>query len=495
MARQQGKHRSNTFLLALTGGLLIIALIRPHHACGQASDFQQRLETAIEQAKQELQQESERIDRENKARKTELTKAISIAHGLSDELIERRLRMAHKQQELARLRRQREALWTEQLQWESEQAEIMSICRDGHREVSELARLLPVSELRDDQNQQLAQLGEALDQADIRKAASSTLTLLASFLYEARTKAIYEADIVDAHGKRQRAKLLRVGQSLFAYHIPSTGQTAVALSAPYEESGFRWQEVRSEDMQRALVAVIEQRQSPDGLIWVPVDVTGRISTTTGLSKKTLADRLRSGGIVMIPLALVAVCLALLIVDRFLVLVRQGRHSLRFCDRVLGLCSQGQFAEAEQLAENSQGVLSRTLKVCLAHRKSPPALLDDAIQETLLHEFPKLERFLPSIRMLSSVAPMLGLLGTVTGIIATFDVITVVGSGQPRLMAGGIAEALITTATGLAIAIPGLLAHSILAGKVDSIIADTERFAATLSNLVKQHQHTTANHRN
>jgi biopolymer transport protein ExbB len=134
-------------------------------------------------------------------------------------------------------------------------------------------------------------------------------------------------------------------------------------------------------------------------------------------------------------------------------------------------------------------------VCLAHRDSPPALLDDAIQETLLHEFPKLERFLPSIRMLSSVAPMLGLLGTVTGIIATFDVITVVGSGQPRLMAGGIAEALITTATGLAIAIPGLLAHSVLAGKVDSIIADTERFAATLSNLVKQHQHATENHRN
>jgi len=495
MVRQQGKHRPNVFLLALAGCVLITGLIRPHHACGQASDFQQRLEAAIEQTKQELQQETERIDRENKARKTELTKAISAAHGLSDELVERRLRIARKQQELARLRQQREALWTEQLQWEKEQAKIASICRDVHRELSELARSLPVSELRDEQTQQLVQLEEALDQAEIKKAVSSAVALTASFLREARTKAICETEIVDTRGKRQRAKLLRVGQSLFAYHLPSTGQTAVALSAPYEESGFRWQEVRSEDMQKSLVAVIEQNQSPDGLIWVPVDVTGRMSTTAGLSNRTLADRLRSGGVVMIPLALVAVCLALLIVDRFLVLVRQGRHSLRFCDRVLGLCGQGQFTEAERLAEDSQGVLSRTLKVCLAHRNSPPALLDDAIQETLLHEFPKLERFLPSIRMLSSVAPMLGLLGTVTGIIATFDVITVVGSGQPRLMAGGIAEALITTATGLAIAIPGLLAHSVLAGKVDSIIADTERFAATLSNLVKQHQHATENRRN
>jgi biopolymer transport protein ExbB len=183
---------------------------------------------------------------------------------------------------------------------------------------------------------------------------------------------------------------------------------------------------------------------------------------------------------------------MLIADRFLVLLREGRHSPRFCDRVLSLCSQGSFDEAEQVAERKKGVLSRTLKACLAHRESPPAILDDAIQETLLHEFPKLERFLPSIRMLSAVAPMLGLLGTVTGIITTFDVITVVGSGQPRLMAGGISEALITTATGLAIAIPGLLAHSVLSGKVESIIADTERFAATASNLVKQYQHRISN---
>ncbi|UCD48919.1 MAG: MotA/TolQ/ExbB proton channel family protein [Phycisphaerales bacterium] len=495
MARRRGNHRSNTFLLVFAGCLLTTTPVWPHKAWGEASDFQHRLEAAIEQTKQELQQESERIDRENTARQTELTKATSAAYGLSGELVERRLIIARKQQELAHLRQQREALWTEQRQWEREEAEIASICRDVHRELSELARMLPASELRDEQDHQFAQLEKALDQADIRKAVSSTVALTASFLHEARTKAIYEAEIVDAHGKRQRAKLLRVGQSLFAYHIPSTGQTAVALSAPYEESGFRWQEALSADMQRSLVAVIEQNQSPDGLIWVPIDVTGRMTMTATLSNRTLVDRLRSGGVVMIPLALVAVCLALLIADRFLVLMRQGRHSLRFCDRVLRLCSQGQFEQAQQLAQDSQSVLSRTLAVCLTHRNSPPALLDDAIQETLLQEFPKLERFLPSIRMLSSVAPMLGLLGTVTGIIATFDVITVVGTGQPRLMAGGIAEALITTATGLAIAIPGLLAHSVLAGKVDSIIADTERFAATLSNLVKREQHTTANNRN
>ena len=124
---------------------------------------------------------------------------------------------------------------------------------------------------------------------------------------------------------------------------------------------------------------------------------------------------------------------------------------------------------------------------MAHRNSPPAVLDDAIQETFLHVFPKLERFLPSIGMLSTVAPILGLLGTVTGIIAIFDVITVVGGGKPRLLAGGISEALITTAAGLIIAIPGLLAHSFLSGRINGIISDAEFFAASLSNLIKQHQ--------
>ena len=84
-----------------------------------------------------------------------------------------------------------------------------------------------------------------------------------------------------------------------------------------------------------------------------------------------------------------------------------------------------------------------------------------------------------------MAPLLGLLGTVTGMISTFNTITIFGSGQPRLMAGGISEALLTTATGLTIAIPVLLIHSFLSSRSDKLIADTERFAATLLNLLRE----------
>jgi biopolymer transport protein ExbB len=466
----------------------------PHGAWATADDFSQHLQAAIEQTQEELEQETERFERENAARQEQLNRTRALCQDRSDELVERRMAIANKQQELTLLRRQREALWTEQTQWQRELAEIELICRDVRRELTELAEAKPVSEHRDEQSRQLAQLGTLLDEDDPKQAVSATVALLTSFLNEARTQAVFEADIIDARGKLQRAMLLRLGQNLFAYHILATGQTAVAISAPYEQAGFRWHEDLPETMQRALVAAMDRDGKTDSLVWVPLDVTGRMTATTNLSNRTLADRLRSGGVVMIPLAFVAVCLTLLVADRLLVLLREGRHSLRFCERVLSLCSQGKFEQAQQLAEQTKGVLSRTLQACLAHRHHPPAVLDDAIQETLLHEFPRLERFLPSIRLLSSLAPMLGLLGTVTGIIETFDVITVVGSGQPRLMAGGISEALITTATGLAIAIPGLLAHSVLSGKVNGIIADTERFAATLSNLVKQQSQTTSEDR-
>jgi biopolymer transport protein ExbB len=112
-------------------------------------------------------------------------------------------------------------------------------------------------------------------------------------------------------------------------------------------------------------------------------------------------------------------------------------------------------------------------------------MEDSVQEAILHELPGLERFLSVIGILAGVAPLLGLLGTVTGMIATFNAITVFGSGEPRLMAGGISEALLTTAAGLIIAIPILFVHSIIASRVEGLIADMERFSATLINLINK----------
>ena len=99
-------------------------------------------------------------------------------------------------------------------------------------------------------------------------------------------------------------------------------------------------------------------------------------------------------------------------------------------------------------------------------------LDDAI----LKEMPALEKNLALLKLLSGVAPLLGLLGTVTGMILTFQAITLFGTGDPKLMAGGISQALITTVLGLVVAIPILLLHSVAATRSREIVQILEEQA-------------------
>jgi len=100
-------------------------------------------------------------------------------------------------------------------------------------------------------------------------------------------------------------------------------------------------------------------------------------------------------------------------------------------------------------------------------------LDDAI----LKELPNLERGLSTIKVLAAISPMLGLLGTVTGMIETFQAITLFGTGDPKMMAGGISQALITTVLGLVSAIPLILLHSIAAGRSKAVIEVLEEQSA------------------
>jgi biopolymer transport protein ExbB len=106
-----------------------------------------------------------------------------------------------------------------------------------------------------------------------------------------------------------------------------------------------------------------------------------------------------------------------------------------------------------------------------------------LQEAILKELPRLERFLPMLNIMGAVAPLLGLLGTVTGMIGTFRVITLYGTGDPRVMSGGISEALVTTMFGLAVAIPIMLIHTFLNRRIEHVVGDMEEKAVALTNII------------
>ena len=127
--------------------------------------------------------------------------------------------------------------------------------------------------------------------------------------------------------------------------------------------------------------------------------------------------------------------------------------------------------------SSDNPLGRVLTVYANNKNVDVETLELKLDEAILKETPALERFLTIIKMISAVAPLFGLLGTVIGMIATFQAITLFGTGDPQLMAGGISQALVTTVLGLLVAIPTLFLHSLVAGMSKGVIHVLEEQSA------------------
>ncbi|HKE45595.1 MAG TPA: MotA/TolQ/ExbB proton channel family protein [Steroidobacteraceae bacterium] len=130
-----------------------------------------------------------------------------------------------------------------------------------------------------------------------------------------------------------------------------------------------------------------------------------------------------------------------------------------------------------LEQNSP--LGRVLAVGLANRHRTRDIMMERLEDTGRHVVHELERFLNTLGTIASISPLLGLLGTVTGIIRAFNAISLEGTGDPRILSGGIGEALIATAAGLCVAIPSLFCYRILRGKVNRIVIQMEKEAMKL----------------
>jgi biopolymer transport protein ExbB len=127
-----------------------------------------------------------------------------------------------------------------------------------------------------------------------------------------------------------------------------------------------------------------------------------------------------------------------------------------------------------MALQQHSPLGRVLAAGLANRYRDRLVMMEAIEDAGRHVMHDLERYLNTLATIASISPLLGLLGTVMGMIRTFRAVTIAGIGDPSALAGGIAEALVTTAGGLIVAIPSLVAYRYLRGKVDALVIDMEK---------------------
>jgi biopolymer transport protein ExbB len=187
------------------------------------------------------------------------------------------------------------------------------------------------------------------------------------------------------------------------------------------------------------------------------------------------------GYVITALGVTAMILAIL---RFVTLLFAGGSGDKFVRDVGGLLAAGRYQEAIGLAKKGRGATGRVVQAIAGGFQRPRGELEDVIGEALLREQPTMDRFGTAIMVIAAVAPLLGLLGTVSGMIATFDIITEFGTGDPRKLSGGISEALVTTQQGLVVAIPSLLAGNLLSTWANGVMGRVERSALFLLNLEK-----------
>lgn len=184
--------------------------------------------------------------------------------------------------------------------------------------------------------------------------------------------------------------------------------------------------------------------------------------------------IRAGGWVMYPIMLASVVAMAIIVERFWSLQTRRVSPENLVAQVWQWLRAGMLDERRLQSLRAGSPLGRVLAAGLVNRNHDRAIIKESIEEAGRHAVYDLERYLNTLGTIAAISPLMGLLGTVFGMINMFAALKTKGVGDPAALAGGIAQALITTAAGLTVAIPALYFYRYFRGRVDSIVITMEQ---------------------
>lgn len=197
--------------------------------------------------------------------------------------------------------------------------------------------------------------------------------------------------------------------------------------------------------------------------------------------ESLPEHIKKGGLVMWPILIIAAAAFLISIFKVFEIASVKKGKIKDLEVILEHLNSDRADDALAYARGIKGPVGGMLVAALEHIDSDEDLIEEILYERMLSTQPKLERFLPFIAVTAATAPLLGLLGTVTGMINTFKLITIFGTGDATQLSSGISEALITTEFGLVIAIPTLIAHALLSRMSKGVLGSMERTAVGLVN--------------
>jgi biopolymer transport protein ExbB len=251
-----------------------------------------------------------------------------------------------------------------------------------------------------------------------------------------------------ADGEEVTGDVVRVG----AFNVVTDG--AYLTHNPETNSLSELQRQPSQGRYIASTSALVNASPDDGMVRFGLDPTRGQILSLLIETPNFQERVSQGGVVGYVTIALGILGVLLAFERLV---------------MLGIAGRKVKAQLKRETPTNDNALGRVLQVYQQNKQADTETLELKLGEAILKEQPSLQRGILFIKIISVVAPLLGLLGTVTGMIKTFQAITLYGTGDPTIMAGGISQALVTTVIGLCVAIPTVLLHSIVSGRARSIV--------------------------
>ena len=201
----------------------------------------------------------------------------------------------------------------------------------------------------------------------------------------------------------------------------------------------------------------------------------------------MVEIVKAGGLLMAPIVLCAILALGIILERYWTLQQKRVIPEDLTSKVWGWVKMDQLDQKQIQSLHQGSALGQILAAGLINRDRERAVMKDSIEDTGRHVVHELERYLETLGTIAAVTPLLGLLGTVLGMVQVFTEITAQGVGNPAALAGGISKALITTAAGLSVAIPALVGYRYYRTRVDTLVVDMEKEAIKLVEALHRRQ--------
>lgn len=283
--------------------------------------------------------------------------------------------------------------------------------------------------------------------------------------------------IIDRNGNTINAETLILGPFCAVYRIK--GEVGYLHYSSAGRQFYALSKLPSRRMQKQLAKYIDAESDS-----LPMDITRGAALQQLSYSLSFLDQVKKGGPIAWPILTIFVFGVLIVIERIIFIVRIRFDSDTFMQQISTAALQLHWQECEDYcSRHLHKPVARVINAGLKSRELDREDMENVLQEAILREIPPMERFLSTLGMLAAISPLLGLLGTVTGMIATFHIITLHGTSDPKLMSGGISEALVTTMLGLGVAIPLMLAQTLLNRAVEKEIGIMEEKGVTLVNII------------